>query len=205
MNHVFIVFLILICLSSSVRSQSDSAINEITQFQKELNESYKDPKTSPLPPNALKRFKKHEFFPSNLEYRVTARLLVTEATPFFKMKTTTQDLHDYRIFGMVEFSVQGNTFKVPVYQSQRLMDVPEYKDYLFFPFTDLTNGNETYSGGRYIELRIPSEGNELIIDFNKAYNPYCAYNDRYSCPVVPPENHLTIEVKAGTKYKQRKK
>ena len=205
MNRVLIVFLILMCLSSFVCAQYDSAIDEITQFQKELNESYKDPKTSPLTPNALKRFKKHEFFPPNLEYRVTARLLVTEATPFFKMKTTTQDLHDYRIFGMVEFSVQGNTFKVPVYQSQRLMDVPEYKDYLFFPFTDLTNGNETYSGGRYIELRIPSEGNELIIDFNKAYNPYCAYNDRYSCPVVPPENHLAIEVMAGTKYKQRKK
>ena len=73
---------------------------------------------------------------------------------------------------------------------------PEYEDYLFIPFNDLTNGNETYDGGRYLDLKTTSEST-IVIDFNKAYNPYCAYNDKYSCPIPPRENDLPIEIKAG--------
>ena len=73
-----------------------------------------------------------------------------------------------------------------------------YEDYLFLPFLDDTNGEESYGGGRYIDCRIP-EGDTIEIDFNKAYNPYCAYNENYSCPIVPRENYLAIEVKAGVK------
>jgi uncharacterized protein (DUF1684 family) len=80
------------------------------------------------------------------------------------------------------------------------MATKEYTNYLFLPFTDLTNGKETYAAGRYIGLKIPKEGNELIIDFNMAYNPYCAYSDRYSCPVVPAANNLATEIRAGLKY-----
>jgi uncharacterized protein len=78
------------------------------------------------------------------------------------------------------------------------LNKPEYKDYLFLPFTDLTNGVQTYQGGRYLDLRIP-QGDEIVIDFNQSYNPYCAYSGRYSCPVVPSENHLDMEVLAGVK------
>ena len=78
------------------------------------------------------------------------------------------------------------------------MENPDYFDYLFLPFLDLTNGKTTYSGGRYIDLRIP-EGDTIIIDFNKAFNPYCAYSHHYSCPVVPSENYLDFEVRAGVK------
>ena len=75
-------------------------------------------------------------------------------------------------------------------------------DYLFLPFTDLTSGVDTYGGGRYIDQKIP-EGNSIIIDFNQSYNPYCAYNPRYSCPIPPPENDLLIEIMAGVKdFKQ---
>ena len=84
-----------------------------------------------------------------------------------------------------------------------LMKTQEYKDYLFFPFTDLTNGEESYSGGRYIDLHIP-EGEEIVIDFNKAYNPYCAYASGFSCPIVPKENHLSLRITAGIKYQQKK-
>ena len=69
---------------------------------------------------------------------------------------------------------------------------------MFLPFSDETNGIESYGGGRYIDLRIP-EGNTLIIDFNSAYNPYCAYNDKYSCPIVPRENYLRTRIEAGVK------
>ena len=80
----------------------------------------------------------------------------------------------------------------------------EYKDYLFLPFTDLTNGTVTYGGGRYIGLRIPKSGNKIIIDFNQAYNPFCAYSGNYSCPIVPEENNLDVQVKAGVKYDAKK-
>jgi len=73
-----------------------------------------------------------------------------------------------------------------------------YEDYLFLPFTDATNGNETYGGGRYIDLSIPN-GDQIVIDFNKAYNPYCTYNKKYSCPIVPSQNALDIEIFAGVK------
>jgi uncharacterized protein (DUF1684 family) len=105
---------------------------------------------------------------------------------------------------MLEFEIDGRSFNLPVYQSKDMMKMLEHKDYLFFPFTDLTNGSKTYGGVRYIGLKIPKEGNNVIIDFNQAYNPYCAYSGRYSCPIVPQENHLDIEIRAGVKYASQK-
>ena len=119
------------------------------------------------------------------------------------MKTTTARLPHYRIYGIAEFTLDGKTFKMPVYQSQDLMKNPEYADHLFFPFTDLTNGHQTYGGGRFIDLHIPKDGKNLIIDFNQAYNPYCAYSHNYSCPLVPEENQMDIEVPAGVMYEKK--
>ena len=76
----------------------------------------------------------------------------------------------------------------------------EYGHLLFLPFNDTTNGKTSYGGGRFIDIEIPEKGNSsIIIDFNKAYNPYCAYNKRWSCPLVPSENWLKIAVLAGEK------
>jgi uncharacterized protein (DUF1684 family) len=85
-----------------------------------------------------------------------------------------------------------------VYQNAELVRKNTYVNYLFLPFSDLTSGNETYIGGRYIDLRIPY-GDTIAIDFNQAYNPYCAYNRKYSCPIVPLENDLPIAIRAGVK------
>src|SRR5262249_11525426 len=123
----------------------------------------------------------------------------TANTPFFDMKTTTSRMAKNRVFGKVTFTLSGKQFVIPVYQTFDLMNNPEYATYLFFPFTDATNGKGTYDGGRYIDLRIPA-GDELILDFNQAYSPYCAYSDRFSCPLVPAENHLDIPVPVGVKY-----
>lgn len=85
-----------------------------------------------------------------------------------------------------------------MYQNLDLIKKPGFKDYLFLPFTDMTCGDESYLGGRYIDMKMPTS-KWITIDFNKAYNPYCVYNDNYSCPIVPSENHLDIEIKAGVK------
>lgn len=197
--------IIIILLAKVSQAQTDSvAIREIQKFQHELNMEYRTPDTSPLDSLSALRFPGHDFFPVDLNYRVTATLMVTGATPFFKMKTSSQKFADYRVYGMLVFTLKGKTFEVPVYQSQRLLGIEKYKDYLFFPFTDLTNGTITYTAGRYISLSIPKEGNTIIIDFNQAYNPFCAYADGYSCPIVPAENHLDVEVLAGVKYQTKK-
>jgi uncharacterized protein (DUF1684 family) len=94
--------------------------------------------------------------------------------------------------------LNGVNYKLEVYQSPEVSRMPGYKDHLFVPFTDKTNGNETYEIGRYIDMVIPS-GDEVILDFNLAYNPYCSYNPNYSCPIPPAANDLPIEIKSGEK------
>lgn len=196
--------LFLLVNSARCLAQSDSvvAVQEIVKFQKELNEEYKSRKESPLEPAALRKFRHHDFFPIDLKYRVVAKLTVTEKEPFFKMKTSTLDEREHRKYGQLEFTIAGEPFTLNVYQSGALMKTAEYKNYLFLPFTDLTNDKQTYAGGRYMDLIIP-EGNEVILDFNKAYNPYCAYSRRFSCPIVPSENHLKIEILAGIRLSKK--
>ena len=99
--------------------------------------------------------------------------------------------------------MNGKEYTVTIHQSHRSREMEEYKDWLFFMFTDLTNGEETYGGGRYIDLRIP-EGETIIIDFNKAYHPYCAFTYGYSCPVPPKENFMNAPITAGIKLLELK-
>ena len=114
------------------------------------------------------------------------------------MKTTTSRLPVYVKYGEITFTLKGKPHKLNVYQNQDLVKKEGYENYLFLPFLDDTNGDTTYGGGRYIDTRQP-EGNTMIVDFNTAYNPYCAYNERYSCPIVPRENYLETKIKAGVK------
>ena len=119
-------------------------------------------------------------------------------TKISKMKTSTDRLPTYVKYGELTFSLEGKELKLNIYQNIELVKKKEYKDHLFLPFSDLTSGHETYIGGRYIDLKIP-KGDTIAIDFNQAYNPYCAYNHKYSCPIVPLENDLQIEIKSGVK------
>jgi uncharacterized protein len=193
--------LFFVCAATHGQSDSLQAIKQISDFQEKLNAAFRDPATSPFRDGmTLKKFCGHDFFAVDLAYRVKATLTVTEGTPFFGMKTSTSRVSTERVYGYVNFTLKGKAFRLPVYQSKDLMQTVEYADYLFFPFTDTTNGEETYAGGRYIDLRIPKEGDELIIDFNMAYNPLCAYASGYSCPIVPAENDMDIDVLAGVKY-----
>jgi len=199
-----IIFILSLFLVGNVNAQSDSlaAVSDIKIFQQELDKEYRDPAKSPLRKN-VSQFHGHEFFPVNLKFRVVAKLKVTNNSPFFMIKTTSVHLNEERVYGILEFSLEGKQFQLPVYQSSSLMKTQEYKDYLFFPFTDLTNGFESYHGGRYIDLRIP-EGEEITLDFNKAYNPYCAYVSGFSCPIVPKENRIDMRIPAGIKYHKKK-
>jgi uncharacterized protein (DUF1684 family) len=179
-------------------AQEKQMHNEETKFQKELNAEYKDATTSPLKKKDLKKFKSLDFFKFDSTYVVKAKLKRTPDSEWFNMKTTTDRVSKERVFAIITFQLNEKTYQLNVYQGKDLMSTEDYRDYLFLPFLDDTNGTTTYGGGRYIDLSIP-ESDTLTIDFNTAYNPYCAYNDKYSCPIVPRENYLATEVKAGVK------
>ncbi len=184
----------LICFFTCLSWAQESS----SEFQKKLNESYADTLKSPLTADDIKLFSTLDFYPIDQKYVVTAQFVRLKNAKVFEMKTTTDRLPKYKKYGTLYFELDGKQLSLNVYQNLDLIKKPEYKEYLFLPFSDLTCGKESYIGGRYIDLRIP-EGKTIEIDFNKAYNPYCAYNHKYSCPIVPLENDLDIEINAGVK------
>ena len=195
MKNFVLLFLLLNLLSCS--DKKPATIGD-TPFQIKLNSDYKDASISPLKLKDLKNFEGLEFFPFNTEFLVTAQFQKIQNPKWFNMKTTTERLSRERIYAVVTFKLKEKTYKLNIYQGEENMNSEEYRDYLFLPFLDNTNGETSYAGGRYIDLRIP-EGNTIEIDFNSAYNPLCAYNEKYSCPIVPRVNYLDLNIEAGVK------
>jgi uncharacterized protein (DUF1684 family) len=140
------------------------------------------------------------FYGVDSRYTVKAGFEKILDTIGFTMKTSGAITQHYYKYGKLSFSVRDTMLHLYIYQSKDLMNNAQYKDYLFIPFTDLTTGDETYGSGRYLDFRMNDiQNNELMIDFNKSYNPYCAYATGYHCPVPPKENFLPIGIKAGEK------
>ncbi|HEY0744350.1 MAG TPA: DUF1684 domain-containing protein [Chryseosolibacter sp.] len=190
--------LLTFCILTSYAQDDVLAKNEIEAHRKKQESEMRDKEKSPLDPKDRKRFKHLNYFPIDLKYRVKAKFVRTENEPLFKMKTTTTRLPEYVKYGEVHFQLDGMDYKLNVYQSPEITKRPGYEDYLFIPFTDITNGNETYEVGRYLEFRIPTS-EDVIVDFNQCYNPYCSYSPRFSCPIPPSENDLAIAIPAGEK------
>ncbi len=181
-------------------TQNSSYEKEIKDFQYELNTSYANSSTSPLTSEDIKTFKALDFFNINENFKVKATLKLTPNEPIFEMQTTTERVPLYRKYAIAYFSIDGKNFELSLYQNQEHLTSMEYGHLLFLPFNDTTNGKTSYGGGRFIDIEIPEKGNSsIIIDFNKAYNPYCAYNHKYSCPIPPKENTLNISIEAGVK------
>ena len=208
MKTFIMIFVLLIFSCKDGKKYHDTAavsienqevgIQEIIAFQQELNKEYKDPESSPLSDNDRVHFEGLDFFEPDLKFRVEAKFERTpDAIPFL-MATTTDRKSKEVVFGFIRFTLNAKDYVLEVYQNSDVIQRDGYADYLFLPFLDQTNTEETYGGGRYIDLRIP-EGNTIIIDFNKAYNPYCAYNKKYSCPIVPKVNSINAKILAGVK------
>lgn len=145
--------------------------------------------------------KQLHFFDVDEKFRVTAKFERTQNGQWFEMPTSGRLKKVFRVYGILSFRINDTLVKLNLYQSQGLMGSDDYKNYLFLPFTDATTGTETYESGRYIDLLTSDiKNNEVIIDFNKAYNPYCAYvSGVYNCPIPPAANHLSVAIRAGEK------
>lgn len=141
------------------------------------------------------------FYPLNKKYKVECSFERTLNMPWFRMESSGPIKKNYRVYGIIHFKINDTTVSLNIYQSQDLMVTKEYKDHLFIPFTDLTTGEGSYESGRYIDLEINDiKNNSVVLDFNKAYNPYCAYvAGKFNCPIPPAENNLSIAILAGEK------
>lgn len=195
LSFLFIIFSLF--LNAQTKKENIAAVKK---FQNELNAEYLNPKESPLRGDNLTNFKKHPFFPINLKYRVKAKFSKTENPVPFELPTSSGKFKQYKEYGKAAFEIDGKNYTLTIYQSLDLIKMEQYKDHLFLPFRDETNGKETYGGGKYMDLKIP-KGDEIILDFNLSYQPYCAYNAfDYNCPIVPEENKLPVRIEAGVMY-----
>lgn len=195
-------YILLICcfgISTAFDISPKAYKKEIKKHRKEIHKKFKNPKESPFRDKA-REYKRLDYFPANLAYRVKARFERIKRGKIFHIKTSNPKRDKKFVpYAKLYFSLQGKELSLTVYRNLELPAIGKYKNHLFLPFMDLSNGESTYGGGRYLDLEIP-DGEEMILDFNKSYNPYCAYrSDGWSCPIPPQENFLEIEVAAGVK------
>lgn len=197
---LFLLFILPVFAFSQNNKHHSKEIQEIKKFQSDLNKEYLDKKETPLRDDNFTKFKQHPFFPIDLKYRVTAKFIKTENPQPFDLPTSSGKTKSYQEFGKAIFDLKGKSYTLTIYQSLDLMKMEKYKDHLFLPFRDETNNKETYGGGKYMDLKIP-QGDMIVLDFNQSYQPFCAYNAYdYNCPIVPEENKLAVEIRAGVMY-----
>lgn len=195
--------LLCLCFYTSLSAQSalmDSLIWQNYQYRHQQNLEFSDSLESPLEEKDRLDFESLDWYPLDTNFIVWARMERSPEAEVFEMPTSTDRKPEYRQYAILHFALGDSTFAVPIYRNMRLKQIPMYKEHLFFPFSDLTNSFGTYGGGRYLDLQIP-EGDSVLIDFNRAYNPYCAYNGRYSCPIPPRKNQINFQIKAGVRYR----
>ncbi|MCC9042426.1 DUF1684 domain-containing protein [Myroides sp. M-43] len=189
----FIAFLGISCNNTPANEAEKAVV-----FQKNLNKEFSDMESSPLPKDAIKKFKGLDFFPISNDFVIQGKLERTPNEKPFEMPTTTARRPTYIKYGVITFSLKDKEYKVDVFQDLTVREKEEYVNHLFLPFTDLTSGVTSYGGGRYLDLQIP-DGDSITINFNLAYNPYCVYNPKFSCPIPPEQNFIDAEINAGVK------
>lgn len=192
------ILIILLLYSSLIFSQHFR--EETETFQSKLNEFYMNPGTTPLKEEELIGFPGIHFFPFDKNFVVKAQIDYLENQPVFKMASSGKKQQEYRRFAILHFELYGEKYRLEVYQNILLSKSEEYKNSYFLPFLDDTNGKTTAEQGRYIDLIIPEKAKEVMLNFNMAYHPYCAYTHGYSCPITPFVNLITRPVEAGVKY-----
>jgi len=186
----FIVLLLLV----SCGGKSDY-INSVEREHVRRNAVFIDPTISPLNAVEITTFKGLHFYQADESFKVNATLTWLPQIGYIDMPQTGGDVEQYLQTAVIDFELKGKTFQLPIYQNEEM----KIKRILFIPFMDLTNGKDTYNGGRYIDLPYNDHRNAVELDFNHAYIPYCAHTVRYSCPKVPKENFLKIAIEAGEK------
>ncbi|MHC2990992.1 hypothetical protein OB13_05115 [Pontibacter sp. HJ8] len=180
-----------------VRESFLSDDNYLIPLQKEREEkdlTFRGRTNSPFEEADRRTFKNLVYYEPNLDYRVKVKLEELEQKDTLHMPMTNGSTEAYIRYAHASFTLEGQPQRLTLYKK-----VNEEKEELFVPFTDKTNGFETYGGGRYIDVPFKEGAKTATIDFNRAYSPFCAYNAEYVCPVPPKDNRLTVAIPAGEK------
>lgn len=164
-------------------------MSQLEEFRQAKDEFFKDDPSSPLTHQQKHEFSGLSYFPENPALRLELQVEVFPEQKPVMMQTTTGDVQEHIRYGKVRFTVEEQEVELTVFR-----DAHGY----FLPFVDGLAGKETYGAGRYLEPEESSSG-KLVVDFNYAYNPYCAYNSQYSCPITPFENRIKVPIRAGEK------
>jgi len=194
-NYLFLIFLFC-CFS--LNAQSKKSVKKSTkEFRTHYKADFLKNERSPFY-NKKSELKKLRFFRPKSKYRVECTFHRTPDEKPFEMATYSGKVKPFIKFGILTFKIAGKQHHLAVYQNLKYKKIsPEH---LFLPFKDLTCNKKTYGGGRYIDLKLTDiKGTKVTLDFNQAYNPWCAFSGGYNCPVPPKENHLPIAIKAGEK------
>ena len=164
-------------------------MSELDEFRAEKNEFFGRHPQSPLTMEQKRSFVGLQYFPENEDLRLEVKVELLPDEKPMQMQTTTGDVQVYVRYGKFQFQVDGQTAELTIFRNQHGY---------FLPFVDALAGKETYPAGRYLEPEaLP--GDRFFVDFNLAYNPYCAYNEMWSCPITPLENRLKVPMQAGEK------
>ena len=164
-------------------------MSELAEFRAEKDEFFRRHPQSPLIPEQRGDFTGLHYFPENEALRLEVMVELLKDQQPFEMQTSTGGVQEYIRYGRFRFQVEGQEAELTIYQNEHGY---------FLPFVDSLAGKETYPAGRYLEPE-PLAGSRFLVDFNLAYNPYCAYNERWSCPLPPAANRLKVRIEAGEK------
>ncbi|MDO9351531.1 MAG: DUF1684 domain-containing protein [Deltaproteobacteria bacterium] len=182
---------------SRTEVEQSEVIKEIKNFREERDDFFKNHQRSPLKWADKLKFHRLSYYPIDLKYRFIGKierytLDIRDPQYYATFLTNKGTKKRYVRYGQFKFILNGKEYRLQLYKSI-------LSDTLFIPFKDKTNGKETYSGGRYLDAEIAVPDYEVTIDFNMAYNPSCAYNEKFVCALPPEENILNIEIQAGEK------
>ncbi len=173
---------------------SEHLVHQIDGLRKEKDSYFGSDSDSPIPDQERGGFQGLKYFPPSFDYRVDAQLTRFEKPELVTLMTSKGTIRPYLKYGVFTFQLQGKKLQLQAYKAA---DDPHERS-LFIPFRDETSGRESYGSGRYLDLE-ETRGETYVLDFNLAYNPYCAYSENYVCPFPPRENTLPVPVKAGEK------
>lgn len=180
------------------RQADDEYIKTIETIRREKDYFFKEDSESPIPQELRPKFTGLAYYPVDPKYRLKARL-VRDPNPEKIVMATSKGIPREMIrLGFFEFEIDGTKQRLAAYKAVPRPGHHHEDSSLFVPFRDATSGKETYGAARYLDIEEQPK-DDYVLDFNLAYNPYCAYSDDYVCPFPPRENWLTVPIRAGEK------
>ena len=194
--YAILAIIISACVQQKLSSEEKAVRNEILTQRAEKDSSFKFSPQSPIPDDEKAQFGGLKYYEVDLNFRFTGPIVKYDSMAKDTILGSKGELRPALRYGYFEFEYQQKPYRLQILKFVR--DDPEFNKYLFLGFTDATSGTETYGAGRYIDL-IENDQNQYTIDFNMAFNPYCAYNPRYTCAIPLDENYLPFKVTAGEK------